>query len=251
MGIRTDGSAWPSIGSEKRTTYGGVSGNATRPMALRDVSAIARALPGYPIMGVGGIDSADVAVQFFYCGASVVQICSAVQNQDFTVIEDYILGLKCHLYMQSRPDLRLWVGQSPPKGLVPYKRNPIGAKLPKFGHFVKERQQLIRQANENKDLLVDGPVRKPEPKVERVETLKEQVGKAVDRIGAYNKLNNKEQAVALVNEELCINCGKCYMTCNDSGYQAIRFDAETHIPFITDDCTGCTLCVSVCPIIGK
>ena len=48
---------------------------------------------------------------------------------------------------------------------------------------------------------------------------------------------------------MCINCGKCYMTCNDSGYQAITFDSQTHLPFITDDCTGCTLCVSVCPII--
>ena len=24
--------------------------------------------------------------------------------------------------------------------------------------------------------------------------------------------------------------GKCYMTCNDTGYQAIEFDAETHLP---------------------
>jgi len=48
---------------------------------------------------------------------------------------------------------------------------------------------------------------------------------------------------------MCINCGKCYMACNDSGYQAISFDAETHIPHVTDDCTGCTMCVSVCPII--
>lgn len=39
------------------------------------------------------------------------------------------------------------------------------------------------------------------------------------------------------------------MTCNDSGYQAIKFDPKTHIPLITEDCTGCTLCVSVCPII--
>ena len=39
------------------------------------------------------------------------------------------------------------------------------------------------------------------------------------------------------------------MTCNDSGYQAITFDPVTHIPYITEDCTGCTLCVSVCPII--
>lgn len=48
---------------------------------------------------------------------------------------------------------------------------------------------------------------------------------------------------------MCINCGKCYMACNDSGYQAIKFDPQTHIPTVTDDCTGCTLCLSVCPII--
>jgi Pyruvate/2-oxoacid:ferredoxin oxidoreductase delta subunit len=58
-----------------------------------------------------------------------------------------------------------------------------------------------------------------------------------------------DQKVALIDEEMCINCGKCYMTCNDSGYQAITFDAATHLPHVTDDCTGCTLCVSVCPII--
>ena len=49
---------------------------------------------------------------------------------------------------------------------------------------------------------------------------------------------------------MCINCGKCYMTCNDSGYQAIKFDKLTHIPTVVEDsCTGCTLCLSVCPII--
>ena len=31
--------------------------------------------------------------------------------------------------------------------------------------------------------------------------------------------------------------------------QAITFDAKTHLPHITKDCTGCTLCVSVCPIL--
>ena len=43
---------------------------------------------------------------------------------------------------------------------------------------------------------------------------------------------------------MCINCGKCYMACNDSGYQAINFDAKTHLPKVTKDCTGCTLCLS-------
>lgn len=40
------------------------------------------------------------------------QICSAVQNQDFTVIEDYITGLKALLYLDGR--LPGWDGQSPP-----------------------------------------------------------------------------------------------------------------------------------------
>ncbi|VDK84801.1 unnamed protein product [Dibothriocephalus latus] len=56
------------------------------------------------------------------------------------------------------------------------------------------------------------------------------------------------QVVAKVDEDMCVNCGKCYMTCNDSGYQAITFDAKTHFPFVTDECTGCCLCHSVCPI---
>ena len=39
------------------------------------------------------------------------------------------------------------------------------------------------------------------------------------------------------------------MACNDSGYQAIVFDSKTHLPTVNESCTGCTLCLSVCPII--
>ena len=46
--------------------------------ALRDVSAIARALPGVPILATGGCDSADVALQFFKCGASAMQVRTRV-----------------------------------------------------------------------------------------------------------------------------------------------------------------------------
>ena len=42
----------------------GLSGTAVRPIALRDVSAIARALPGFPIFAAGGVDSAESALQF-------------------------------------------------------------------------------------------------------------------------------------------------------------------------------------------
>jgi dihydropyrimidine dehydrogenase (NADP+) len=94
MHVRPDGTAWPNVGVEKRTTYGGVSGNATRPIALKAIAEITKNFPGFPILATGGIDSADSTLSFLYCGAQAVQICSAIQNQDFTVVQDYISGLK-------------------------------------------------------------------------------------------------------------------------------------------------------------
>ena len=74
MGLKGTGTPWPAVGDAKKTTYGGVSGNAVRPIALRDVSSIAKALPGFPILAAGGVDSAEAALQFLHCGASVVQV---------------------------------------------------------------------------------------------------------------------------------------------------------------------------------
>ncbi|KAL6042569.1 hypothetical protein STEG23_023892, partial [Scotinomys teguina] len=42
-----------------------------------------------------------------------VKVCSAIQNQDFTVIEDYCTGLKALLYLKSIEELADWDGQSP------------------------------------------------------------------------------------------------------------------------------------------
>ncbi|XP_030629124.1 dihydropyrimidine dehydrogenase [NADP(+)] [Chanos chanos] len=260
MGLKADGSPWPGIGKGKRTTYGGVSGNAIRPIALRAVSAIARALPGFPILATGGIDSAETGLQFLHAGASVLQVCSAVQNQDFTVIEDYSLGLKALLYLKSIDELRDWDGQSPPtlrhqKGKpVPRIEELVGKSLPNFGPYLMEKTQAVaeykkklKDANDN--LVTDTNAARVFIPKKPVPAVKDVIARALKHIGAYQELNNKEQVQALIDEEMCINCGKCYMTCNDSGYQAIKFDPETHLPVITDSCTGCTLCLSVCPII--
>lgn len=257
MGIQsTDAVAWPNVGLERRTTYGGISGNAMRPIALRDVSAIGNAIPGFPILATGGIDSADTGLQFLHAGATLIQVGSAVQNQDFTVVEDYVTGLKALLYLQSL-GLEGWQGQSPPtpnhqRG-KPVQRLNIDSTLPHFGPYQKQRERLTAEQKITEDLLdkkhqpePHRPARQPIHPVPRV---KDVIGKALPKIGSYESLDNKHQVVALINDDMCINCGKCYMTCNDSGYQAISFDAETHLPRVTDDCTGCTLCASVCPII--
>lgn len=55
------------------------TGNAIRPIALRAVSAIARAIPGFPILATGGIDSADTGLQFLHAGASALQVINLMQ----------------------------------------------------------------------------------------------------------------------------------------------------------------------------
>ncbi|ALC48926.1 su-r- [Drosophila busckii] len=265
MSLKADATPWPSVGKEQRTTYGGVSGNATRPMGLRAVSEIARKLPGFPILGIGGIDSGDVALQFLQAGATVLQVCSSVQNQDFTLIDDYCSSLRALLYLKANPppvNGVFWDGQSPPtpvhqKGKpVVHLTGPGNKTLGFFGPYQQQRDIKLADLRQKQGAFWDAEhqstpsadstsavVTKAAPKVADV------IGAALPRIGAYKSLDNKQQKVALINDDMCINCGKCYMTCADSGYQAIEFDKDTHLPHVNDDCTGCTLCVSVCPII--
>ena len=41
----------------------------------------------------------------------------------------------------------------------------------------------------------------------KVSKVKDLIGSALNKIGNYGDLNNKEQVVALIDEEMCINCG--------------------------------------------
>jgi dihydroorotate dehydrogenase (NAD+) catalytic subunit len=56
------------------TIFGGLSGPAIKPIALRMVYQIHRAGIGIPICGIGGIQTGLDAVEFLLAGASVVQI---------------------------------------------------------------------------------------------------------------------------------------------------------------------------------
>jgi dihydroorotate dehydrogenase (NAD+) catalytic subunit len=53
---------------------GGLSGPAIKPLALRMVFQVARALPGVPLMGIGGISDLSDVIEFLAAGASAVQI---------------------------------------------------------------------------------------------------------------------------------------------------------------------------------
>ena len=56
---------------------GGLSGPAIKPIAVRMVYQVARALPDTPLMGIGGIASLEDVLEFLAAGASAVQIGTA------------------------------------------------------------------------------------------------------------------------------------------------------------------------------
>ena len=56
---------------------GGLSGPAIRPLAVRAVYQVSRALPDVPILGIGGIRTTRDAVEFLLAGAWAVQVGTA------------------------------------------------------------------------------------------------------------------------------------------------------------------------------
>jgi len=59
------------------TVKGGLSGPAIKPIALRMVWQVSRALPQVPLVGLGGIMTATDAAEFLLCGARAVQVGTA------------------------------------------------------------------------------------------------------------------------------------------------------------------------------
>jgi dihydroorotate dehydrogenase (NAD+) catalytic subunit len=60
------------------TRCGGLSGPAIKPIALRMVDEVHRALPVVPLVGIGGIESGRDAAEFLLAGASAVQVGTAI-----------------------------------------------------------------------------------------------------------------------------------------------------------------------------
>lgn len=117
---------------EGHTVAGGYSGQAVRPIALRHVMEIARALPGVPLSGMGGIETGFDAAQFFLLGAHTVQICTGAMLQGYEIIaklkEELIKVMTDHRFER--------VSQM------------VGKALPYFSTHADlvQRQKTVRQA---------------------------------------------------------------------------------------------------------
>jgi dihydroorotate dehydrogenase (NAD+) catalytic subunit len=77
LGLRIDPETLrPQLGG----VTGGLSGPAVRPVAVRCVWQVHRALPGVPLVGVGGIRTGADALEFLAAGATAVQVGTAIFN---------------------------------------------------------------------------------------------------------------------------------------------------------------------------
>lgn len=77
------------------TAYGGISGPAVKPIALRCVSSISGA--GYKISGMGGISQWEDAAEFILLGAGTVQVCTEVMYRGYGIIHNLKSGLEKYI----------------------------------------------------------------------------------------------------------------------------------------------------------
>ena len=99
---------------EGHAVTGGYSGQAVRPIALRQVMEIARAFPGVEISGIGGIETGHDAVQFHLLGASTVQICTGAMLQGYEMINKVKEELLQFMTDHKFETVREFVGKSLP-----------------------------------------------------------------------------------------------------------------------------------------
>ncbi len=76
------------------------------------------------------------------------------------------------------------------------------------------------------------------------------VGMATPNVTDWQYLNLNHVTKAVINEDDCIKCGRCYAACEDTSHQAIEMSEDRVFTVKDDECVACNLCVNVCPVEG-
>jgi len=173
---------------EKLSTYGGFCGPAVKPLGLRFVSQIAKALPDIPISGIGGVGDWTSATEYIMVGARTIQICTAVMWHGFSIIKDLNEGLAKFMKRKGYTTVDSMVGKALPK----ITTWTALSKLPPLVARVIERK-----CTGCKDCVVA----------------------CAD--GGYVAIQMKGK-VAVINDEKCDGCGLCYVVCRDDAIEFIH-----------------------------
>ena len=97
IGIDTD-TYQPLLNAWGKGAISGYSGPTIKPIGLAQVSKLAQNQNlNLPISGVGGIENTTDVLEYLLCGATNVQICTAIMKYGYGIIEKILTGLDQHL----------------------------------------------------------------------------------------------------------------------------------------------------------
>lgn len=76
------------------------------------------------------------------------------------------------------------------------------------------------------------------------------VGLATPNVTDWQYLNLNYVTKARIDQDKCIQCGRCHVVCEDTSHQAItqQKNGQRYFEVIDEECVGCNLCVNVCPV---
>lgn len=115
-------------------TGSGYSGRAVKPIALRHILSMVLnpMMKNIEYSGVGGIETWRDALEFIQLGCRNVQVCTAVMQYGYRIIEDLILGLQNYMADNGVEHLSDLVGERLPSFLLPSDLDRSTIVYPKF-----------------------------------------------------------------------------------------------------------------------
>ncbi|MBR1713285.1 MAG: NAD-dependent dihydropyrimidine dehydrogenase subunit PreA [Alloprevotella sp.] len=124
-----------------RKTISGYSGRAVKPIALRNIldmaqSHVLNGTHGRPIelSGIGGIETWRDALEFIQLGCRNVQVCTAVMQYGYRIIDDLTLGLQHYMQERGVAELDELVGEELPHFVTPTDLDRETIVFPHFNH---------------------------------------------------------------------------------------------------------------------
>ncbi len=106
--------------SDKKAVSG-YSGRAVKPIAQRFILEMAQnpVLKSVQLSGIGGIETWRDALEFIQLGCRNVQVCTAVMQYGYRIIDDLRLGMQTYMQQRGLEKLEQLVGEEIPNFVAP------------------------------------------------------------------------------------------------------------------------------------
>ena len=102
-------------------TVSGLSGRAVKPIALRLILEMTKnpMMKNMQFSGIGGVETWRDALEFIQLGCRNVQVCTAVMQYGYRIIDDLVMGLQHYMLSRGVDSLEALVGEELPHFVRP------------------------------------------------------------------------------------------------------------------------------------